>query len=125
MMMPRQTNISITSACVLFMANVSLAWTNLPAISYSSPPRSCTALSAQPSALQYRSGDDQIETTNAIITDALDTEFRLQIALRAAQDADRHYGLCTPESNSAWQVVDDIYLSSSASRQVEDNVKKV
>lgn len=59
------------------------------------------------------------------INDQLDTEIRLQIALHAAQDADRRYGLCTIESTSAWQIVDDIYSSSSASQQVEDNVKRV
>ncbi|KAL7538415.1 hypothetical protein ACHAXR_008538 [Thalassiosira sp. AJA248-18] len=57
--------------------------------------------------------------------DALDSEVRLQIALQAARDADRLYGLCTPASTRAWQVVDDIYSSLSVSRRVEDNRKKV
>mmetsp|Transcript_3813 Transcript_3813/g.5712 ORF Transcript_3813/g.5712 Transcript_3813/m.5712 type:complete len:155 (-) Transcript_3813:236-700(-) len=54
----------------------------------------------------------------------LDAEIRLRAALQAARDADARYGLCTPASTHAWQIVDDIYSASPRSRQVEDNVKK-
>ena len=75
------------------------------------------------SALYYVSANQQQESSS--INDELDTQLRLRVALEAARDAERRYGLCTPESIRAWAIVDDIYLSSSASKQVERNVKKV
>ena len=47
------------------------------------------------------------------------------MALQQARDADNRHGLCTQESKRAWQIVDDIYLASSASRKVEANIKRV
>ena len=55
----------------------------------------------------------------------LDKLLRLSFALEAARDADLRYGLTSPESVLAWQIVDDIYLSSSATRQIECNVRMV
>ena len=107
------------------------AWTNAVVASGSTrhPPSSGTVPNAPNSALQYRNGDEYhqpVETSmTGVITDELDTNMRLQIALTAARDADRHHGLCSPASVRAWRVVDDIYSSSSASREVENNVKRV
>jgi hypothetical protein len=91
------------------------------------PPSSGTAPNPN-SALQYQNGDDYqpVESsTNNVISDELGTKLRLQLALQAARDADRLFGLCTPASTQAWKTVDDIYSSSSASREVEINVKRV
>jgi len=120
----------VTSTIVVSIANLSQAWTNTPnSISHLTASIGCTALSATPAhalALHYSNCDyPEARTTRTIINNALDTELCLQIALQAARDVDQRYGLCTPESACAWQLVDDIYLSSPASRQVEDNVKKV
>ncbi len=62
---------------------------------------------------------------NNIISDELHINLRLQFALQVARDAYRLYGLCTPASSQAWKMVDDIYSSTSASREVENNVKRV
>jgi hypothetical protein len=110
------------------------AWTNAVVASGSSrhPPSSGgTAPNAPDSALQYRNGDEYhqpvVETTTmtGVISNESDTNMRLQIALGAARDADRCHGLCSPASVRAWKVVDEIYSSSSASREVENNVKRV
>ena len=125
-------HIVFTISTIIVLANLSLAWTNA-AISVRQHPTLLqnTALKATPSptstALNYQSGDYQQEqyTSNTIINDELDTELRLQVALQAARDADRRHGLCTEPSIKAWQVVDDIYSSSIASKQVEDNLHQV
>ncbi|KAL3823472.1 hypothetical protein ACHAXA_010232 [Cyclostephanos tholiformis] len=107
------------------------AWTNGVVASCRHPPSSPGPTPNPPnSALQYRVGDEyhhqQVESSmNNVISDELDTNMRLQIALRAARDADRLHGLCSPASVRAWRVVDDIYSSSSVSREVEKNVKRV
>lgn len=54
-----------------------------------------------------------------------DTNLRLQLALKAAREADRTFGLCSPASNHAWKIVDDVYSTSSVSREVEDTVKRI
>lgn len=54
-----------------------------------------------------------------------DTKLRLQRALKAAREADRTFGLCSPASNDAWKIVDDVYSASSASREVEDTIKRI
>ncbi|KAL9180361.1 hypothetical protein ACHAXT_008331 [Thalassiosira profunda] len=119
--------IFIVSALLALLASTSHAWTSAPPCP--KPSRSYTtslhATQTSSSALSFQSGNH--ETATFGVTDELDTdtEIRLQVALQAARDADRRYGLCTPESVDAWRVVDDIYSASSASRQVEDNVKKV
>lgn len=110
--------------CAVFLASVRLsdAWMSTSCTRHRSLHHISTTslLHAMPSSVLYfQSGNEE----NAV-TDQLDTEIRLQMALQAARDADRRYGLCTPESLNAWKVVDDIYSSSSASRQVEDNVMK-
>ena len=74
--------------------------------------------------LHYQLDSNIQEYTSSSIND-LDTNLRLQMALKAARDADVKFGLCTPESRQAWSVVDDIYLSSSSCRIVESNVKRV
>jgi hypothetical protein len=108
-----------------FAVASSHAWTNVAAGRHI--PSSGTALNPN-SALQYRNGDDNqpVESSiNNVISDELHINLRLQSALQAARDADRLYGLCSPASSRAWKMVDDIYSSSSASREVENNVKRV
>ena len=122
----------ITTLLVL-LVDLSEAWANTAAANrniYSSRRTRRAALKATTSpssppasALYYVSANQQQESSS--INDELDTQLRLRVALEAARDAERRYGLCTPESIRAWAIVDDIYLSSSASKQVERNVKKV
>ena len=111
---------------ILTLAVVGLhAWTNAAVGRH--PPSSQAAPNPN-SAIQYRNGDDYqpVESSiNNVISDELDSNLRLQLALQAARDADRLFGLCTPASTRAWKMVDDIYSSSSASREVENNVKRV
>ena len=114
----------VLSACVVSMASLVEAWTLRPTIN----PRLVSL------AIHYRNGsvNDQqsIEhraTTaiSATTTEEHDTNISLQIALTAARDADRLHGLCSPNSIRAWAVVDDIYLSSAASREVDSHVRRV
>jgi hypothetical protein len=84
------------------------------------------------STLNYRDGVEyekgtasSTSTTTTAATEEHDTNISLQIALTAARDADRLHGLCSPGSIRAWAVVDDIYLSSSASREVDSHVRRV
>mmetsp|Transcript_8029 Transcript_8029/g.14072 ORF Transcript_8029/g.14072 Transcript_8029/m.14072 type:complete len:157 (+) Transcript_8029:110-580(+) len=123
-----QPEVVVLSTIFLFLVHLSQAWTNTASVrlpssrlyisSKTSPSRS--------SALQFQNSNNPLELSEAnIIYNELDTELRLQAALEAARDADRRYGLCTPASTRAWQIVDDIYSSSSKSRHVEENVKKV
>jgi hypothetical protein len=85
------------------------------------------------STLNYRDGVEYEKgtasststTTTADTSNEQDTNISLQIALTAARDADRLHGLCSPGSIKAWAVVDDIFLSSSASREVESHVRRV
>jgi len=114
-------------------------------VSKVSESSSSTALNAASSALYYRR-DDDVTSLYAVSSDATyatsnnaqsatdaqsggygdsDMENQLESALAYARDMDRKYGLCTPASTRAWQVVDELYLASSAARKVEDTVKKV
>mmetsp|Transcript_28313 Transcript_28313/g.60358 ORF Transcript_28313/g.60358 Transcript_28313/m.60358 type:complete len:172 (+) Transcript_28313:125-640(+) len=120
---------------LIVLANISIsqAWTWTSTSSFRRHVSShrvsktvCKAASSDsPSALYYQNGNCQQEISIDNINDDVDAERRLQAAIEAARDADRRYGLCTPTSTHAWQIVDDIYSSSPVSRQVENNVKKV
>ncbi|KAL3773670.1 hypothetical protein ACHAW5_000686 [Stephanodiscus triporus] len=108
---------------VAFAIAGSHAWTNAAVPGTRRLPSSGLA-----SPLHYRNGveyEPSEASIDNVVVDELDTNLRLQIALQAARDADRLYGLCTPASARAWKMVDDIYSSSSASREVENNVKRV
>eukprot|EP00584_Thalassiosira_punctigera_P017781 CAMPEP_0172562146 /NCGR_PEP_ID=MMETSP1067-20121228/95785_1 /TAXON_ID=265564 ORGANISM="Thalassiosira punctigera, Strain Tpunct2005C2" /NCGR_SAMPLE_ID=MMETSP1067 /ASSEMBLY_ACC=CAM_ASM_000444 /LENGTH=98 /DNA_ID=CAMNT_0013352325 /DNA_START=372 /DNA_END=668 /DNA_ORIENTATION=+ len=85
------------------------------------------AISTPPPAHYYPNEHFPQESSNSNLMDEFETEIelRLQAALQAAQDVDRRYGLCTPASANAWQIVDDLYSSSLRSRQVDDTVKAV
>jgi hypothetical protein len=128
----------ILLACVVGMASLVEAWTTTSLVV------SGCALTINPRlaslAIHYRneSVDDQqfeFQATTATSTTTItsftttteehDTNISLQIALQAAQDADRLHGLCSPASIRAWAVVDGIYLSSSASREVDSHVKRI
>ena len=119
---------------ILVLCTITQAWTTKTALTSHASSFRRGPLNAKPSgstpsasALHYQNGFDYDQESSLLLNtihDELDTEVRLQIALQAARDADRRYGLCTPASISAWQIVDDIYSLSSASRKVEDNVKK-
>ena len=54
-----------------------------------------------------------------------DIERQMEAALTTAREMDRRYGLCTQPSIRAWKIVDELYMMSAASRQVEDSVKSV
>lgn len=108
---------------------------------------STTALNAESStSLQYRQGSDwdsPLSTSTSLhatgtngqsmssrvhvlsVNDEHDIESRIEAALVNARDMDRRYGLCTPNSIKAWQVVDDLYAASAASQLVEEKVKSV
>jgi short subunit dehydrogenase-like uncharacterized protein len=125
----------------VFAVGSSQAWTNMasPAIRMLST-RAWTVTSPKPtgrskskSTLNYRDGVEYEKGTASSTTTTIaatnineqETNMRLQIALQHARDADRLHGLCSPNSIRAWAVVDDIYLSSSASREVESHVRRV
>ena len=78
-----------------------------------------------PPLFSAASDNDSRSSNDNNVSDDLEMECRLEAALNYARDMDRRYGLCTPASIRAWQVVDDLYLLSSASQTVEHNVKKV
>ena len=121
----------ITATTIFLLADLSEAWVNTAGNRNRFSSRDgraalkATIAPSSTSALYYISRNDQQESSSSGIHDELDTQLRLRVALEAARDADRRYGLCTPESVRAWQLVDDIYLTSSASRQIEHNLKKV
>ncbi len=56
--------------------------------------------------------------------DELDFDPPLRAALRTARNADRLYGLCTPESVAAWAAVDTMFGVSQAGKEVENCVRK-
>lgn len=132
--------ISTILACILIGDNLAHAWSNMaigerrkPFDLASSSSSSSSPLSSS-SSLAYQNnhqhGDQQPHhsvnnVTNNENDNELDTNLRLQLALQAAREADRTYGLCSPASKHAWKIVDDVYSSSSASREVEDAVKRV
>mmetsp|Transcript_4626 Transcript_4626/g.10197 ORF Transcript_4626/g.10197 Transcript_4626/m.10197 type:complete len:158 (-) Transcript_4626:220-693(-) len=121
------------------------AWTVKPNFQVRSPCSSSTELDAAPSsALHYRMNDDRhgvladfpssalFSTANRVTSsrndaasDDLDMEAQLEAALDYAREMDRKHGLCSAASTRAWQVVDVLYLASSASIEVEANVKQV
>lgn len=76
-------------------------------------------------SFEYQATTATSTTTTAATTEEHDTNVSLQIALEHARDADRLHGLCSPKSIRAWAVVDGIYLSSSASREVDSHVKRI
>jgi hypothetical protein len=119
---------SLRIIVVTFAVAGSHAWTNAAVPGTRRFPYSGLAYDSD-SALRYRNGVEyqpsEASIDNVVVVDELDTNLRLQIALQAARDADRLYGLCTPASARAWKMVDDIYSLSSASREVENNVKRV
>ena len=127
-------------ACVVSMASLVEAWTtsmvasgraSLSTWTVTSPTLITTGRTK--STLNYRDGVEYEKgtasststTTTAATSNEQDTNISLQIALTAARDADRLHGLCSPGSIKAWAVVDDIFLSSSASREVESHVRRV
>jgi hypothetical protein len=141
--------ISTTLACILIGDNLAHAWSNM-AIGERRKPFGCNVLKthtlylasssssplAPSSSLGYQNNhhyeDQQPHSSNSVenVTNnnednELDAKLRLQLALQAAREADRTYGLCSPASKHAWKIVDDVYSSSSASREVEDSVKRV
>jgi len=122
-----QSIVFIISTFLFFLVHPSQAWNNTARIRLSSRDYIVSkALPMPSSALHYQNGNSHQESFKSnIITNELDTELRLQAALHAARDADRRFGLCTPASTCAWQIVDDIYSSSSTSQHVEDSVKMV
>ena len=122
-----QSIVFIVSTFLFFLVHPSQAWTNPSRIRFSSRDYIVSKATPMPSsALHYQNGNSHQESSKSnIITNELDTELRLQAALHAARDADRRFGLCTPASTCAWQIVDDIYSSSSTSQHVEDSVKMV
>ncbi|KAL3788078.1 hypothetical protein HJC23_008140 [Cyclotella cryptica] len=106
--------------------------------------RIATALSAasSSSALRYRQGSDNefvpssllyASADNACNDDIASMDFhsdddierQMEAALTTAREMDRRYGLCTEPSTRAWKKVDELYMMSAASRQVEDSVKSV
>ena len=120
---------------VLAIAGTSEAWTNMGSAirRLSSTRASLITTGRTKSTLNYRDGVEYEKgtasststTTTAATSNEQDTNISLQIALTAARDADRLHGLCSPGSIKAWAVVDDIFLSSSASREVESHVRRV
>jgi len=128
---------------VLAIAGTSEAWTNMAsAIRRLSTRASLSTWTVTSptlttgrtkSTLKYRDGVEYEKgtasststTTTAATSNEQDTNVALQIALTAARDADRLHGLCSPNSIKAWAVVDNIFLSSSASREVESHVRRV
>jgi hypothetical protein len=94
-----------------------------------------TSLNAESSsALHYRQGNDNSFTTSTLLyassgtVDAPseeDIDRRIEAALNNARDMDRRYGLCTQPSIRAWQIVDELYMMSAASQEVENCVKSV
>ena len=127
-------------ACVVSMASLVEAWTtslvasgraSLSTWTVTSPTLITTGRTK--STLNYRDGVEYEKgtasststTTTADTSNEQDTKISLQTALTAARDADRLHGLCSPGSIKAWAVVDDIFLSSSASREVESHVKRI
>ncbi len=127
-------------ACVVSMASLVEAWTTSLVASTRASISTWTVTSPTlittgrtKSTLNYRDGVEYEKgtasststTTTAATSNEQDTNISLQIALTAARDADRLHGLCSPGSIKAWAVVDDIFLSSSASREVESHVRRV
>ncbi|KAL7548363.1 hypothetical protein ACHAWF_011651 [Thalassiosira exigua] len=117
--------VATISMFILLLINLCEGWTSV-VTSHRPSSFGCTKTkSASSTSLHYRSGYDEGINSNPMTNNSIETKVSLQAALQEARDADREYGICTPESVRAWKVVDDIYSSSNASRQVQDNVKKV
>lgn len=121
MALPLQTTILRITIIVSVLICISQAWTTKPTASARHSIRPSSSQSS--TALNYRSSSYAYSSVSP--TNDVDTNMRLQMALQQARDADNRHGLCTQESKRAWQIVDDIYLASSASRKVEANIKRV
>ncbi|KAL7464170.1 hypothetical protein ACHAXS_004504 [Conticribra weissflogii] len=133
------------SLSVLSAPEFTRAWTVNPNFHVRSACSSSTELDAAPSsALHYRMNDDRHGVLADFPSSALfstvkraassrdddvsndsDMDAQLEAALDYAREMDRKHGLCSAASTRAWQVVDDLYLASSASVEVEANVKQV
>jgi hypothetical protein len=145
-------SLSTIACCILVGGNVSHAWSNTVVVgeltkrnpidgivvkahsaSFSTP----LPLPSSSSALSYQNNNDNVhyeeqQPDQRSIRNKMnnkdsefDTKLRLQRALKAAREADRTFGLCSPASNDAWKIVDDVYSASSASREVEDTIKRI
>jgi hypothetical protein len=145
-------SLSTIACCILVGGNVSHAWSNTVVVgeltkrnpidgivvkahsaSFSTP----LPLPSSSSALSYQNNNDNVhyeeqQPEQRSIRNKMnnkdsefDTKLRLQRALKAAREADRTFGLCSPASNDAWKIVDDVYSASSASREVEDTIKRI
>lgn len=73
------------------------------------------------SATVPTSYDESIDDYDHV--DELDFDPRLRAALRTARNADRLFGLCTPESVAAWAAVDTMFGLSRAGQEVENCVR--
>jgi hypothetical protein len=147
-------SLSTIACCILVGGNVSHAWSNtvvvgeltkrnpidgivVKAHSASSSSSTPLPLPSSSSALSYQNNNDNVhyeeqQPDQRSIRNKMnnkdsefDTKLRLQRALKAAREADRTFGLCSPASNDAWKIVDDVYSASSASREVEDTIKRI
>jgi len=125
-MMMCQVIVLVFSIFLCVFVDPSQAWTNTACIKFSSRDYTVMkATSAQVLAITDQNDHSQEEMSKSNIMNELDIGLRLQVALQEARDADHRYGLCTPASTRAWRIVDDLYLSSWTSREVEDTVKNV
>mmetsp|Transcript_2832 Transcript_2832/g.5003 ORF Transcript_2832/g.5003 Transcript_2832/m.5003 type:complete len:155 (+) Transcript_2832:94-558(+) len=122
------------SIFLFVLVHHSQAWTFIPTSSRQPSGHAITSNAvpaSSSSALSYQNHNYLLKSSSSSSSshmnsnNDLDVEIHLRAALQAARDADARYGLCTPASTHAWQIVDDIYSASPRSRQVEDNVKKV
>lgn len=128
------------------MVSGSHGWTMSTTTTSTLPISSGTAAAIRrpSSALRYQNGDevtsqyltqptttitsttsyDETSDDYDYVDDLHDFDPRLRAALRAARNADRLYGLCTPESVAAWAAVDTMFGLSPAGKEVEDCVRK-
>lgn len=113
----------IIPALDLVLCSTSDAWMTVSRARYNPAVRHRAGLKATSTALHAQNGDDRQddECQNGNEHQGND---RLRVALEAARDADRRYGLCTPASDEAWQIVDDIFSSSQARHEAGKNAKR-
>ena len=135
-MVTTRTNTAVMATCVLLLyANLLLecqAWTtsnHSVRIPRSSSTNSLTTTTSTPAVAAPAAPHITTNNNNNITDEEMSLQQRhklLQSALNYARKTDLKYGLCTPESTSAWSVVDELYLSMPEySSAVEDNVRKV
>jgi predicted Zn-dependent protease len=125
-------NSFIASTLLLALFNGSTGFSHY---AQSSDSRIRTSLNAQSSsALYYRQSSDAnyapstlLHASSSTIIEPIssdrDIESLIEAALNNARDMDRQFGLCTTQSIRAWKIVDELYMMSSASQEVEDCVK--